>query len=96
MAKVCVEIEIDSETGEVTVGVCPPEEETGEPKDYMQPVESIEAALSQAQELLAGNEAGSTDQETPQDQMQEDPAAGEAAFSGGFNQIRNGGLNGRG
>ena len=91
MAKVCVEIEIDSDTGAITVGVCPPEEETGEVKDYMQPVASLDEALSQAQELLAGNESASNDQETPQDQGQE-----QNAFAGGFNGVRNGGLNGRG
>jgi hypothetical protein len=36
MAKICVEIELDTETGEVMVGVCPPAEEAMEGGDGMQ------------------------------------------------------------
>jgi hypothetical protein len=48
---ICVEIEL-ADDGTFTVGVCPPEEETGEPKDYMQPVKSLDDALGVAQDLL--------------------------------------------
>ena len=50
---ICVEIEID-DAGQVTVGVCPPEEEAGEVKDYMQPAESVGVALEKARGLLGG------------------------------------------
>jgi len=48
---ICVEIEID-DSGAVTVGVCPPDEEATEPKDYMKPAESIGVALEKARSLL--------------------------------------------
>lgn len=88
---ICVEIEIDDQ-GQVTVGVCPPEEETGEPKDYMQPADSLEAALSQAQEILSGSEQNSQDSEGAAEQGQEMPMS-EEDFAGGFNSVRMGGLN---
>lgn len=50
---ICVEIEID-DAGQVTVGVCPPGEESGEPKDYMQPASDVAAALETARGLLGG------------------------------------------
>lgn len=49
---ICVEIEID-DAGQVTVGVCPPEEEAGESKDYMQPAENVAVALEKAKALLS-------------------------------------------
>lgn len=61
--KICVEIEMDTDSGQVTVGVSPPEEETGEPKGYMKPAQDIDSALAMAKDLLAnppaqGAEAG--------------------------------------
>jgi hypothetical protein len=53
---ICVEIEVD-DNGQVTVGVCPPEEEAGESKDYMQPAESVEVALEKAKSLLSAKGA---------------------------------------
>lgn len=55
MPKICVEIELDTETGEVAVGVCPPAEEAmegAEDKSYLQPVAGVQEALSKAGELL--------------------------------------------
>jgi hypothetical protein len=71
MPKICVEIEFDTDTGEVKVGQCPPEEEAAEtPKDdsYLQPVQSVEAALAQAKQIIEGGgaQAGSP---TADDQM---------------------------
>lgn len=55
--KVCVEVELDTDSGQVTVGVCPPEEETGEMKDYMKPAQDIESALAIAKDLLTNPQA---------------------------------------
>jgi hypothetical protein len=49
---ICVEIEID-DSGAMSVGVCPPDEESTEPKDYMKKAASLEGALSQARTLLS-------------------------------------------
>lgn len=49
---ICVEIEVD-DAGQVTVGVCPPSEEAGESKDYMQPAENMAVALEKAKALLS-------------------------------------------
>lgn len=58
---ICVEIEID-DAGQVTVGVCPPAEEAGESKDYMQPAENMAVALEKAKALLsAKGDAAATD-----------------------------------
>jgi len=51
---ICIEIEVD-DAGQVTVGVCPPAEEAGESKDYMQPAENVAVALEKAKALLNGN-----------------------------------------
>lgn len=60
MPKTCVEIEVDDQ-GQVTVGVCPPEQETpGEEqqdKQYMQPAQSVEEALTTAKDLLTNPQA---------------------------------------
>lgn len=50
---ICVEIEID-DAGKLTVGICPPEEEAGESKSYMKPVESMDVALAKARHFLSG------------------------------------------
>lgn len=50
---ICVEIEID-DAGGLTVGVCPPGEESGEDKSYMKPVESMDVALAKARHFLSG------------------------------------------
>lgn len=57
MARICFEIELDTETGEVLAGVCPPEEENGmadmeEDKSYLQPVASIGEAIAMAHDAL--------------------------------------------
>ena len=67
----CVEIET-KEDGTVTWGVCPPEEETGEPKDYMQPAASVDEALAKAKEALGGAAAQSPDDQW--NQVQKDRA----------------------
>lgn len=57
VAKICFEIELDTETGEVMAGVCPPEEEynpedVAEDKSYLQPVGSVDEALAAAKDAL--------------------------------------------
>jgi len=54
--KKCVEIEV-SPDGKVMFGICPPEEESSEPKGYMQPVGSIDEAMAKAKEALGGGES---------------------------------------
>lgn len=49
----CVKIAVNDD-GTVLVGECPPEEAGG---PYMQPAESVEAALGQAMQLLQGQPA---------------------------------------
>jgi hypothetical protein len=58
----CIEIEVD-DAGAMTVGICPPAEESGEDKSYMQPVPDMDAALAKVRELLSKG----TDQSTPVD-----------------------------
>lgn len=82
---ICIEIEV-SDDGQVTVGVCPPEEESGEPKGYMKPAQSIDEALAQAKSMLAG---GQTQQPAQAQPAQEGDAANAAAAKA-FNQIRGG------
>jgi hypothetical protein len=82
MPIICVEIEMNSDTGEVKVGVCPPEEEAGEPKSYMQPAQSVDEALAKAQQLLSQGGAGQPGQ-SPDQQM-----------AAGYEAVRGGGLNG--
>ena len=68
MAKKCVEIELDTETGEFTVAECPPKEEampgeeSGEPAG--QSFQSPEEALKAAMQILT--EDGSTPEEQAQ------------------------------
>ena len=50
---ICVEIEIDDD-GNVQVGICPPDEESGEDKSYMHSAESVEVALAKAKAYLSG------------------------------------------
>lgn len=62
MAKICFEIEMDTETGQVMAGVCPPEEENGmadmeEDKSYLQPVASIGEAIGMAHDALMGKQS---------------------------------------
>lgn len=67
--KVCIEIEV-SPDGQVMFGICPPEEESNEPKGYMQPVGSIDEALAKAKEVLAGQ--GEADQNDMWNRVQRD------------------------
>lgn len=85
---ICIEINIDDQ-GAVTVGVCPPEEETGEPKGYMQPAKSVDDALGTARDLLAGQNGQMAQQamNQPGAQLEQDPNAAAAAS---FNKIRGG------
>lgn len=47
---ICVEIEIDDK-GQISVGVCPPENEN-EPKEHLNPVTNLDEALAKAKSLL--------------------------------------------
>lgn len=81
----CVEIEVDDQ-GQVTVGLCPPDEGQNGPegsqqeesaeKDYMQPAANVDDALAKAKQLLSG--------QTPNDQADEQKGmeAGYAATRG--------------
>lgn len=51
--KVCVEIELDTTTGQASVGICPPEQEAGE-KGFMQNAGTIDKALAAARQILIG------------------------------------------
>ena len=55
MTRICFEIELDTETGDVMAGVCPREEENTD-KDYLQSVSSIGEALGKAHDALMGNQ----------------------------------------
>lgn len=79
---VCIEIEM-SDDGKFSVGVCPPEEETGEPKEYLQPVADVDAALAQAKQLIEGGGQPAQPQQSPDEQM-----------AAGYSSVRGGGLNG--
>ena len=65
MAKICFEIEVDTETGEVMAGVCPQEEESTasdmeEDKTYLKPVATLGEALGMAHDaLMSEQSAGS-------------------------------------
>lgn len=103
MTIICVEIELDTDTGAVTVGVCPPEEESmqddqAKDKAYMQPAQSVEDALGTAKDLLSG-QTGEQSQDAmaqpDQAQAQPQPAApntdmGQAAAQKAFAAIRGG------
>lgn len=54
MAKICFEIEVDTETGEVMAGVCPPDDmaEMEEDKTYLQPVATLGEAIGMAHDAL--------------------------------------------
>ena len=52
----CVEIEVD-DTGAISVGVCPPENEN-EPKGHLNPVMNLNDALDKARQLLEAQQAG--------------------------------------
>lgn len=65
---ICIEIAVD-DNGQVSVGVCPPEEEAGE-KEYMQPAQSIDEALSKAAEMLQGPQAEGQAQAQAQESLQ--------------------------
>lgn len=61
MPRICFEIELDTDTGEVMAGVCPPEEESGmadmeEDKSYLQPAASLDEALTMARDVLMGKQ----------------------------------------
>lgn len=60
MTRICFEIELDTETGDVMAGVCPQEENTQDDmqrdKDYLQSVSSIGEALGKAHDALMGNQ----------------------------------------
>lgn len=51
---ICVEIEIN-DNGEISVGVCPPENEN-EPKEHLNPVTNLDEALAKAKSLLQQQE----------------------------------------
>ena len=97
--KVCVEIEVDTEAGTVTVGVCPPEEEANEPKGYMKPAASVDAALQTAKSLLSNPQPQQPDQAAtenpepaspPAQGSAQSPMTEEQAASQRFGQIRGG------
>lgn len=73
--KVCVEIELDKSTGQISVGVCPPEQEMGE-KDYMSNAKSLDQALAVARDLLTGSMQGAAQRA----QQPPPPNPGQAAF----------------
>ncbi len=62
---ICVEIEID-DTGAISVGVCPPENEN-EPKEHLNPVMDLNEALAKAKELLTAQQSGKAP--TPQEDV---------------------------
>lgn len=66
---VCVEIEIN-DSGEISVGVCPPENES-EPKEHLNSIGSIDEALAKAKELLQGQS------QSPQDAVISEMGFGE-------------------
>lgn len=53
----CIEIEINDQ-GEISVGVCPPENEN-EPKEHLNPVANLDEALAKAKLLLQQQQGGS-------------------------------------
>ena len=58
MAKICVEIELDTETGAVMVGVEPPESyEDGVDKSYLQPAASVDEAINTARGMLQSDQS---------------------------------------
>jgi hypothetical protein len=81
MAKICVEIEMDTETGELTVYRCEPE--PPEARQGAQSFEDIESALQGAAQMLQSEPAG-------ENELQ-------AAMQGGYDKIRpSGGMQGAG
>jgi hypothetical protein len=82
---ICVQISVGDD-GMFSVGPCEPNVES------LQPVEGgLKEALQQVVEMIKGSESG-MDDEGPADQAQESGAS--AAFQGGFNAVRGGGLGG--
>lgn len=64
--KVCVEIELDTDTQQVTVGPCEPREEgAGEAESQMQPAQDIDSALAIAKDLLTNPQAQEAQQAGP-------------------------------
>ena len=77
MPKITVEIEIDTDSGAVMVGVEPPDESAGAPMDqgaapavedksYLQPANSVDEALSTAKDLLTNPQAQAAEAPTPE------------------------------
>lgn len=83
---ICIEIEVDDQ-GQATVGVCPPAEEGGEPKDYMQPAGSVQEALQMAAQLL---QSGATGADQGSGQVQDTDQGAQEAASQAFGSIRGG------
>lgn len=86
MAKICFEIEMDTETGQVLAGVCPPKEESSpedmaEDKSYLQPVGSVDEALAKAKDALGGEPANQ--EENPMEAMRRG-YMGKAKMMGGM------------
>lgn len=75
---VSVEIELNTKTGEVKVGVEPPDgTEAGDDDSYLQPAKSIDDAIAQAKQLLHQ----ASGQQSPED---------EAAFGQGYANVAQG------
>lgn len=97
MPKITVEIELDTDTGQVMVGLEPPEAEAaeagsaGQPgapgaeaaESYMQPANSLDDALSTAKDLLSGQTGAQAQQ-----------ANADSDMAAGYSSVRGGGLNG--
>lgn len=75
--KTCVEIELDTDSGQITVGPCEPsEEKAGEGETGMQPAKDIDSALQMAKDMLTNPQAQAGQQGA-------DQGAGPAAAPGG-------------
>ena len=72
MAKICVEIEMDTETGDLLVYPCEPE--TEQPHPEAQSFKDIESALQGAAQLLQSQPAG--------------PSELQSAMQGGYDKVR--------
>lgn len=84
---VCVEIEVDDQ-GQVKVGVDPEQQEQGD-KSYMQPAQSVDAALAQAKQLLSGQQQSTSAQAGQQ--MQAGYARAKGMGGGGMPPPQSGG-----
>jgi hypothetical protein len=78
MSKICVEVEIDTETGDITVAECPPGEdmpgeESGEPAG--QSFQDIKSALAAVEQMLTA----------PREDQ--GPSELEAAMSDGYSKV---------